>query len=292
MYTPRLNSNPALTNHVISGGFIRKDPFCLVDVGASGGIEYHWRAFGQDLCAFGFDRLINEVERLNAQSRTDGRIIYFPYLVGYKKYGDLLSTSHWNTLPNNQPYGRSSCIRAHTLMQCDFIKTYFDQTGQGVLTNEKIELDEFFLKTNPHNVDFIKIDTDGSDYEVLLGAKELIRDSGVLGCCIECQFHGLLHDHANIFSNVDKLLRELGFSLFDIEVQRYSRACLPKRFWYRIPASTLTGQVLWADGVYLRDASADGYEQTWGISLSVEKLLKLACVFEIIGLEDCAAELC
>src|SRR5262249_33780617 len=39
------------------------------------------------------------------------------------------------------------------------------------------------------------------------------------------------------------------------------------------------------------DAGDPDYEKMWAIQLSPQKLLKLACLFEIYGLEDCAAEL-
>jgi hypothetical protein len=83
----------------------------------------------------------------------------------------------------------------------------------------------------------------------------------------------------------------MGFSLFDLEVYRYSRAVLPKPFVYRIPAQTESGQVLWADALYLRDAGRADYEREWPLTLSAQQILKLACLFEIFGLNDCAVEL-
>jgi hypothetical protein len=84
-------------------------------------------------------------------------------------------------------------------------------------------------------------------------------------------------------------MREHGFSLFDFEIYRYSRAVLPGHFVYKIPAQTHEGQVVWGDALYLRDITAPGYEDRWG-SLDKYKLLKLACIEEIFGLPDCAAE--
>jgi hypothetical protein len=108
---------------------------------------------------------------------------------------------------------------------------------------------------------------------------------------VESPFHGLVHDESNTFRNIDRLLTGLGFSLFDLEVYRYSRAALPGRFVYRIPAQTESGQVIWADALYLRDAGRPDYESEWSFMLSPQKILKLACLFEIFGLNDCAAEL-
>lgn len=288
MYTPRIQTDPKLTKSLVAKGVFQSSPLGLVDVGASGGIDNYWNVFDTCLRAFGFDPLVKEVERLNAISQ-NGNQHYYPYLVGYKRYDEFLPPSCQS--PRRSLYARTSAIRAQKLTQREYVRSLNDQTGEGLLAKELIELDEFFLRAHPMDVDFIKIDTDGSDYQVLLGAQELLARSPVLGVAVECQFHGIVHDSANIFSNIDRLLRGLGFSLFDIEVYRYSRAALPKPFVYRIPAQTMAGQVLWADVLYLRDAGEEGYEAAWSVTLTGLKILKLACLFEIFGMEDCSAEL-
>lgn len=288
MYTPRIASNPKLTKSLIERRVFQSSPVCLVDVGASGGIDYYWNLFDADLRAVGFDPLVKEVERLNSL-HGNGTQKYYPYFVGYKRYDEILPRPARKNQPN--PFERSSAVRTQSLTKCDYARAYYDQTGEGLFAQEMIELDEFFLRTHPMDVDFVKIDTDGSDYQVLLGAQELLQSCPVLGVAIECQFHGLNHDAANTFSNIDGLLRRLGFSLFDMEVYRYSRAALPKPFVYTIPAQTVSGQVLWADTLYLRDAAGKDYETSWPVRLTEQKILKLACFMEIFGVEDCAAEL-
>ncbi|HLN03868.1 MAG TPA: FkbM family methyltransferase [Bryobacteraceae bacterium] len=286
MQTPRIQRDPKMTKSLVAKGVFQSSPLGLVDVGASGGIDYYWNVFATSLKAIGFDPLIREVERLNALHH-DGDQRYYAYLVGYKPYSELVADQ--SALP--RLYERTSTMRAQKLARCDYTRTYYDQTGAGSLAKDLIELDEFFLQTHPMDVDFVKIDTDGSDYQVLLGAQELLRSCPVMGVAVECQFHGVVHDNANIFSNIDRLLRRLGFSLFDIEVYRYSRAVFPKPFVYRIPAQTTAGQVLWADALYFRDAGDQSYEASWAAPLSEHKILKLACLFDIFGLEDCTAEL-
>jgi len=283
MNTPRVNWNPPMTKHLATQGVLRDHPFSLVDVGASGGIDGYWQAFGQALRAVGFDGLVNEVTRLNAASGPNQR--YFAYLVGEKSYQSPAA------VPNTQPFPRTSAVRATEITKCNYVETYFDQTGSGKTATEMIELDEFFLRDHPSDVDFIKIDTDGSDYQVLCGARKLLCSPLVMGVAIECQFHGLVHDESNTFRNIDRLLTGWGFSLFDMEVYRYSRAALPKPFVYKIPAQTEGGQVIWCDALYLRDAGKNGYETDWSVTLPKHKLIKLACIFEIFGLSDCAVEL-
>lgn len=284
METPRLNRKARLTKHLVQRGVFRDQPFCLVDVGASGGIDGYWEAFGDDLRAFGFDGLIKEVERLNAAAGNANRK-YFPYLVGDKTYEPPQG------VPDTQPFPRTSAVRAIEIANCNYATTYLDQTGSGLCAAEMIELDQFFLRDHPTDVDFIKVDTDGSDYQVLRGARELLSNKQVLGLAVECQFHGLVHDQSNTFRNIDRLLTSLGFSLFDLEVYRYSRAVLPEPFVYRIPAQTQGGQVLWGDALYLRDLGNEDYERDWSIAFAPPKIIKLACLFEIFGMGDCAAEL-
>ena len=225
-----------------------------------------------------------EVERLNAAAGGTGRR-YYACLVGDKSYQIPQG------VPHTSAYPRSSSVRAIEIANCNYTKTYFDQTGAGLCATETIELDGFFLRDHPTDVDFIKVDTDGAEYEVLRGARELLAGGQVLGVAVECQFHGLVHDESSTFRNIDRLLTGRGFSLFDLEVHRYSRAALPQPFVYRLPAQTVGRQVFWGDALYLRDAGRNDYEATWSMAFPVQKVLKLACLFEIFGLADCAAEL-
>ena len=64
------------------------------------------------------------------------------------------------------------------------------------------------------------------DLEVLMGARGLL-EAGVLGLLVEVQLQGASHEYANTFANIDRYLRHLGFSLFDVELYRYSRSALP-----------------------------------------------------------------
>jgi hypothetical protein len=141
-------------------------------------------------------------------------------------------------------------------------------------------------------VDFLKTDTDGFDIAVLLGGRETLTGSPVLAVQSEVMFQGLLVDYANSFANVDRLLRNLGFSLFGITPIYYSRGDLPLHFAYPGQCSnTVSGQVVWADVLYCRDLAIPSYEKTWGIEITPSQVLKLACIYELYRLADCAAEL-
>ncbi len=293
MATARVNYNPSMTKRFVTDGVFKTEPFTVIDVGASGGIEQHWRIFGEQLVAVGFEPLVKECTRLNKVEQSPG-VRYHAFFVGSEDYGSLFPDNivtdrvlGWS----NQPFPRTSSVRAQQAMNYSVTKHYNSDDDEIVLTDNVTTLDGFFSTHSIDTIDFIKIDTDGHDYEVLCGARKVLTKYPVLGLFVECQFHGVVHPHANLFSNIDRLLRDEGFSLFDIEVYRYTRACLPGQFVYNIPAQTTSGQVVWGDALYLRDVAAEGYENHWRIQFSPQKLLKLACLFEIYGLPDCAAEL-
>src|SRR5690606_20933333 len=102
---------------------------------------------------------------------------------------------------------------------------------------------------------------------------------------VEAQLHGAVHDYANTFSNIDRYLRARGFTLFDLEIYRYSRAALPAPVAIRVPAQTIAGQVHWGEAVYFRDLAHPGYEAMFGIDSTRERLVKLCALFATFGLE-------
>jgi hypothetical protein len=176
-------------------------------------------------------------------------------------------------------------------MTTTYVQQMFNAGAPVVLTERTITLDDRISVREHPRVDFVKVDTDGHDIEVILGARNILAAGGVLGLRVEMQFHGSPHEYANTFSNIDRLLRERGFSLFDLDVYRYSRADLPAPFVYDIPAQTTTGQVSWGEALYLRDLGSPTYEAMWNYDVTRERVMKLAALFDLFDLPDCAAEL-
>ena len=255
----------------------------VVDVGASGGIDSYWAEFRGQLEAVGFDPLVVEVERLRSIAPEGVRYVAAwvtsntPFVAGDR--------------PSTQFFSRTSAVRAAELGGLDFAREHYNAGAPIVYADERIVLDEYFAEDDQRRIDFLKVDTDGGDYDVLRGADDMLRTGGVLGLAVEGQFHGAVADDANLFSNIDRYLRARGFALFDLEVNRYSRSALPSPFALEIPAQTLTGQVSWGEAIYFRDLGDPGYEATWAFVPSQTDVYKLMCLFEIFGLVDCAAEL-
>jgi FkbM family methyltransferase len=266
----------------------------LVDIGVSGGLDAQWRHFGNDLRAFGFDPWIDECMRLAREEKSD-KIDYIAALVG------IVDESHWyHQKIEGEPGRKHREYTAADRVSDPYPRTSVNdiQRAQGRLnqspveiSSQKIQIDKFVRETGLDHVDFIKIDTDGDDFEALLGCEGVIDSHNVLGFCIETQFHGPVSDRSNTFANLDRFLRSKGFLLFDTSMHRYSRSALPSQFVLNIAAQTEFGQLMWGDAVYLRDPAAPDYAARWSVNFAPHQILKLACLFEIYSMPDCAAEL-
>jgi FkbM family methyltransferase len=284
-----MNRQPCFVNYLVGEGLFPKDDLFLIDVGVSGGIDPSWLTFKQHLRAVGFDPLVKEVRRLSTLSPSK-KVTFVDAFVGARNQA-VSSPPDKVSSRSNYSHPRSSSERATKLAAMDYVREAYNRGQEMLLSSRRITLDDYFPTEQRGGIDFLKIDTDGSDYQVLLGAKELLESGAVLGITVECQFHGAVHEQANIFCNIDRFLRGCGFSLFDLEVHRYSRAELPRPFCNNDPGPTVGGQVQWGEALYFRDLADVDYGAMWGHAYSVAQQTKLACLFELFHLQDCAAEL-
>lgn len=269
------------------------NPSTLVDVGCSLGIHSIWRNFGEGLQAFGLDPNRAECERLR-RLETNPNIRYFPMAVGLPETHDLRRKQARHEAA--QPFYPQSVFRRSSASDPIYASPSPAPSPNARPDKEspgkppRIGLSEFFQQQGLNDIDFIKVDTDGSDFEALLSAESSLANHGILGFMVECMFQGSDHETSNTFHNIDRFMKRHGFMIYDMSVFRYSRAVLPAPFVYKFPAQTRSGQPLWGDVVFLRELAAPEY-CTPMPRFSPAKILKLACLYEIFGVPDCAVEL-
>lgn len=293
MASNSINFNPSLLKLFEDNKIESFKDFFLLDVGASGGIEQHWFTLSNKLKAIGFDPLVSEIKRLNQQN-TNSNVSYVEGFVTYNQLNQKFPLSLRNDLVaslNNFSQERSSSVRAIEAKNYNYIQKHYNTGEALVYSDQYFELDDYFRDNSIETVDFIKIDTDGHDFPVLLGAQEVLDQKGVLGLSVECWFHGSTHSYANTFSNIDQFLRSKGFSLFNLDAYKYSRSTLPRTFAYDIYAQTQNGPVQWGEAVYFRDIADKNYEKKFDFKVTKQRIFKLAFLYELFGLNDCAAEL-
>lgn len=113
-------------------------------------------------------------------------------------------------------------------------------------------LDSLLIIDNPA---ILKVDTDGTELDVLKSFNNGFNSSNVLCVIVECQMRGLLTENASTFANIDTFLRTFNFLLADLEPIKYRSAFLPSFFLTSEPAETLDGIVQFANTVYIQSPS-------------------------------------
>jgi FkbM family methyltransferase len=277
---------------ILEAGLLAREPFVLLDAGCSGGIDGVWRIFGDDLVAFGFDPQRSECRRLQ-EAETRPGVEYVAAFVGLPKGHPFLLRREsedealklhfnpWERLSTADAVRRG----ARAAMQSQPI------LEDWVSLDDIVPLDAFVRERNLATVDFIKIDVDGTDLDVVLSAESITRSHQILGFAIEVNWTGSHLETDNTFHNIDRHMRRMGYSLVGATHRTYSRQDLPAPFIYDVLAQTHGGQPIQGDAIYLRDA-ASGHDATiWGAPLGPRKLLKLLALHEMFRLPDMAAEL-
>ena len=138
-----------------------------------------------------------------------------------------------------------------------------------------VSLESFLLGAGVSGVDFLDLDTQGSELEILQGAQSFLSNSVVAVKC-EVEFSPL-YEGQPLFADVDRFLQRFGFMLFDLTRSRYRRANFPEHALTR-------GQLLWGDALYLRD-------HAWFAARGGKMpLFKLALLAVHLGFHDYALE--
>ena len=269
----------------IVAGTLGDSHFTLLDIGCRAGIDAAWRVFGNHLRAFGFDPNVSEVNRLTEHEANPG-VVFTPRFVGLPtgdsgaermRSGDFWARNPWQRLS----VARTQEIRAS--------KTTPISAESLADPRDPVIVPLFLREHGIDDVDFIKIDVDGPDFLILGSLVQTLEDVKVLGVGIEVNFFGSEDPQVHTFHNVDRLMKQNGFELFCLSTRPYSVAALPAPYQLTLPAKTAWGRIYQGDAIYFRDLAAPE-QAAWAHSAGAHKVAKLAALFSLTGLPDCAAE--
>jgi Methyltransferase FkbM domain len=281
-----LVSHTPMTDIVRERGVFDRHPFLLVDVGCAGGIDDPWRAFGSSLIARGYDPDVAACE--DAQNREPfPNVRYHARFVGLPESHPFVQqrradAARW---PNTNIWGRVTASELAGRAQESGANASPRLTDPASL----LGVDDIVRDERLPTVDFLKVDVDGPDLEVLESAREVLGERQVLGVGLEVNWFGSGNPTEHTFHNTDRILREHGYTLFGLTIRHYSRTALPAPFEHEFYAQTRFGQPYQGDAIYVRDLAAP-HEAELAEAYPADKLVKLACIYELIGLPDCAAE--
>jgi len=139
-----------------------------------------------------------------------------------------------------------------------------------------VPLDKYLPRMNIRHVDFLKLDVQGAELEVLHGSRNFLKSS-ILGIQVEVEFSPIYREQP-LFGEIDSYIRQHSFVLFDLSRVRYRRSILPD-------GAETRGQLLWGDALYLRD-----YRHFDKRSLKL-RAAKLALLASACGFHDYALEI-
>jgi FkbM family methyltransferase len=268
--------------------------FMLVDIGCSGGIHPAWRRLGPRLRALAIDPNVAEIERLT-RAETHPGIQYLAAFAGLPKDHPFARHKGDRGYWARSPWDRLSVVRSAEIMKAGREASAVEMVeanrwSEMRLSDAVIVVPAYLRDHAITSVDFLKIDVDGADFDILNSFDLALDSLGLLGVGIEVNYFGSTSDTDHTFHNVDRFMKTRGFELFGLTVRRYSVAALPSRYVWKLPAASEFGRPLQGDAIYIRDLASQDYD-AFTASLPVAKLFNLICIFSAFNLPDCAAEI-
>jgi hypothetical protein len=276
---------------------LKTERFRLLDIGCSGGIDPIWRAFEPRLQALGIDASQTECQRLAGIERNPD--VSYVAAFAARSAGKPVDISAGPAAPlimrmrDRMSFMRTREIREHRLKEASteeqFRHNAWEMTGLAD-PSRPIVAPELLAERGWTDLDYLKIDVDGADFEILKSFTGRFDLLGVIAVQLEVNFVGTDQPDEHSFHNTDRFMRWHGFDLLRLDVRNFSSRALPARYIWPTPAETVSGRPFQGEAYYARDVLAP-HRLAAGATLSVEKLAKLAAVFAAWQVPDAAAEL-
>jgi hypothetical protein len=269
--------------------------FRLIDIGCSGGIDSVWRRFGPRLRAIGIDPNLAEIDRLK-RTETHSGIQYVAAFAGISPDHPFALRKAGRSDWGRNPWDRLSTARSLRRLKEQRLSGA-DRTAANLWPDVELAdaarplvIPEYLRERGIGSVDFVKIDIDGKDLDVLHSFDSVLERFGVLGFGVEVNFHGSDADTDHTLHNTERFMKAQGYELFNLTVRRYSLAALPSRYLLNVPAQTQFGRPLQGDAIYIRDLGAPECREL-AERLPPGKMVNLVALFAAFDLPDCAAEI-
>jgi FkbM family methyltransferase len=277
------NIESSFTNWIVRQGLLR-EPFVVIDVGVQGGENLRWYLLGDYLIVHGFDAIEEVIRGLRCRNSGDPNRVY-----------------HW-IAAGNVDEEQVFYFNAADPLSSSFYPNGDDRFG---LKDGRVEqprqvqvrrLDTLLAKGTIPKADFLKIDVEGFEKEVLLGANVLLRS--VLGVETETNFCVSPTYPKGHFCTLHELLTTARLLLFDLSFDRAPRHSFVEAL-SGIETSPLAhsqeiGKPTTFNVLFCRDLIDDtdhpDHYTTPSEPASTDQIIKTAIIYELYGLSDVALD--
>jgi FkbM family methyltransferase len=276
------NRKAEFTKWVVSTGLLT-EPFVLIDVGVQGGENIRWRPLGDHLAVHGFDPIEEVAQTLTEENRGRSNRHYHYMALGD---ADGERAFYFNSAnPTASSMYRQGAVRFEV------------ETVEQVRMVPIRRLDSLLAEGVIPKADFIKIDVEGFEKDVLLGARELLR-AGVLGLQTETNFGVSPSYPKGHFATLAELALENHLLVFDIAFNRIPRASYQRALIGKglepISEQDALGRPATVDVLFSRDLidevdHPDNYQGPCR-PFSINQLIKSMIIFELHALNDIALD--
>jgi FkbM family methyltransferase len=256
------------------------EPIVIVDVGCRWGFADTWEQLGDRCRAIGFEPDEDECERLRGHYHDRPSVEVVGHALGAEPGPATLYITR-----------EPACSSLYQPSD-DVVDRHPRLEPQRLVARQQIELttlDNWCEHHGVDRVDFIKLDTQGSEFDVLRGAPRALER--VTAVQTEVEFNRM-YEGQPLFGDVDRFLRDHGFVLWQFDNlshhrQRGARSALRRctEFfdWDVAQFSRRSGQLFWADALFVRaDVARPRPATEW------REAVRHACITAALGLDDLA----
>lgn len=245
-------------------------PFTLMDIGAMGGIAKKWNPLSGFIKIIAFEPDDREFQKLKNSDYTT----YLNYIL-YNKSQDL-------NFYVTKGHGKSSIYEPNLDVVSQFkdVDRFFIENEETISCDKVKTLDSFFENNSISDIDFIKLDTQGTELNILKGGQKRAL-SKAFGAQIEVEFIEIYKDQPT-FKDVDEFMQKNGFQLIDLRRQYWNR-----KDYYDYAGK---GQLVFGDALYFKNIESLYQElnKLEDKSYVISKIYKAMLVCIIYGMFDYA----
>ena len=277
-----VNHNAKFTKWVVSTGLV-SEPFVLIDVGVQGGEHTRWRPLDDYLIVHGFDPIEEVVQKLAEANKGRSNRHYHCMAVG-------------NADGEQKFYFNPVNPTASSMYQQGTSRFGVEPAEQHRMVLIR-RLDSLLAEGVIPMADYIKIDAEGFEKDMLLGAHEL-QGAGVLALQTETNFGVSPSYPKSHFGTVAEIALKNHLVVFDLAFDRIPRArfqrALINEGLQPLPERDAVGKPGTVDVLFARDLidELDHQEnyQTPCRPVSVDQLIKSIIICELHALNDVALD--